>query len=251
MATHSNIEGSGGSRRFAISRKDGQSDKNGRPYFFEYLRELPTKTPGRLFETRQKEGGGERHYELFAAIDGILTDVQTKEREIDGKTETHLVLWLNDAGDNYEIDCGKTDGRYSMDVLKRLLDPAFQPALKIRLAPFSMEKDGKYNIGLSVINGTDSKLTADREKNNNLANIPQAKSMDWKGKKEWDFTPISNWLLATFQEKVLPRLWQDPFGDVAPEGRFPKNERAAPAKIPLAPMPTREPSPEEVADLPF
>lgn len=236
MATHSN-SGAFSGRKFAISRENGQSDKEGRPYFFEYLEALPSEDArrGRKFETRNGKDSAQNHYELFAAIDGHLVDISQEVKTFNGTKEVEqwLVLTLVDGGETYRIEVGRMDGRYALDIMKRLLDPAFDPKQKTRLSPFSIKDDqsGKWNIGLSAMCGTDTKLSASM-KDSHLANMPQAKSMEFGGKLQWDFTPVSNWLYEQLHAMVVPAL-----KSVAHE--------PAPARVPLPPptasAPRREP----------
>ena len=252
MATHTNAGGSYG-RKFSIGRENGQQNKDGVPHFFEWLRQLPENRTGRKFETRPGSDGGQKFSELFRALDGYLSNITTEEKTIQGKTHLWLILHLSDDGEDYCIEVGPTDNRYSIDVMKRLLDPNFNPAQKVRFSPYSLNADnGKQNIGLSVINGADTKLVASRYDerfpsrayNSNLEGIPQAESREWKGETQWDFTPVSNWLLEQVGAKVVPRLIKDPISAPSPKAI---NYPAAPAD----PFPTYSEAPPETSDLPF
>lgn len=238
MATHSTIGGFHG-RTFQISRENGQKDKTGRPYFFEYIRELPADQAGRKFETR-----GERHYELFAVIDGILTDITTEEKSF-GETkapENWLVLHLEDGGQQYKIETGSVDGRYSMDIMKRLLSPDFDPAKTLRLSPYSMEKEnGGWNIGLSAYSGPDGKLTA-AYKDAHLKGMPEPGQSEFKGKTLWDFEPVASWLMEQVAKNVIPNLG----GSIAPINTTVTANQSDdfPTEAPTVP-------PVEADDLPF
>lgn len=216
MATHTNNGGGAYGRKFSISRENGQVDKNGRPYFFEWVKELPTNTNGRKFETRTGNNG-ERHYELFSALDGYLLDVRQEAKDMGNGPENWLVLQMIDADDDYTIEVGRVDSRYSMDILKRLLDPNFDPNFKLRISPYSIldEKTGRYSIGISAISGTDGKLEAKKE-SAHLAGIPQAESREWKGKTEWDFSGVAKWLFDKVRSTVVPKLTKDPVSAPAP-----------------------------------
>ncbi len=236
MATHTTTGGDYG-RKFAISRENGQADKNGRPYFFEWLQSLPADQGKRKFETRVNGKGENRHYELFSALDGFLIDISQEVKTFEGSNaEKWLKCVLTDAGDEYHIEIGRLDSRYSMDLMKRLLDPHFNPNQKLRLAPIASEPkvDSKGGIFLSAYSGVD-KLEA-RHDCPHLAGMPQPITREWKGKTEYDWTPGAEWLYDRVMREVYPRLMQDPLVRPAertpippPQAGFPTTAQTAPA----------------------
>lgn len=210
MATHTQSgEGSYG-RKFSIGRENGQANKDGRPYFFEWIKEIPQEMKGRKFETRISSKGETRNYELFSALDGYLIDIRKEEKDLGNGAETWLIMHLIDADDEYTVEIGRLDSRYASDFLKRILNPAFSPTHKVRVSPYSVldEKTGRYNIGLSTFSGVD-KLTYSVE-SEFLKGIPHAESREWKGKTEWDFSGVAKWLFEQVQTLVVPKLLQDP-----------------------------------------
>lgn len=246
MATHTHT-GRHYVRKFSISRENGQADKNGRPYFFEWLKEMPptSEQAGRKFETRKRSNGDLSNYELFSALSGRLTGIFLEEKSISGdKPETWLVLSMADGPEDYKIEVGQYDGRYSLDIMKRLLDPAFNPNANLRLSPYSItDKEGKQNIGLSAISGVDDKLSASKDINPNLEGIPQATSAAFRDRTLWDFSPVADWLFAELKKKVAPNLSAGP----ASPASFPTNSAAKPASNAV---PVGVPESEE-DDLPF
>lgn len=245
MATHTHTGGHY-VRKFSISRENGQADKNGRPYFFEWLKELPpaAEQAGHKFETRKKSTGDLSYYELFSALSGRLVGITTEEKTISGSPETWLILSMTDGPEDYRIEVGRYDGRYALDIMKRLLDPAFNPNANLRLSPYSMtDKQGKTNIGLSAISGVDDKLSANKEVNPCLEGIAQASSTQFKDRVLWDFSPVANWLFAKLQEKVIPLLAPGP----AAAPSFPQTSAQKPASNAA---PVEIPAPAE-DDLPF
>lgn len=210
MATHTSTNDYSG-RTFFIGRENGQQDKNGRPYFFEWLSELPQDRGRRKFETRTSESG-QRHYELFTALDGYLTgiDIEVKSFDATRQNDRWLILYLSDTPEEYKVEVGRIDSRYSMDIMKRLLHGEFDPNQKLRIAPYSLEKEnGGHNIGLSAMSGTDAKLTASY-KDPHLAGMPQPETREWKGRVEYDFSGVAEWLYEQVQEKVAKNLLVDP-----------------------------------------
>lgn len=209
MATHTESGKGSYGRKFSISRENGQVDKEGRPYFFEWVKEIPSQPGKRKFETRESNGKA-RHYELFAALDGYLIDVREEVKDLGKGMEAWLVLHMIDADDEYLIECGRIDERYSMDIMKRLLNPNFSPNQKLRVAPYAVkdEKSGRWNIGISAYSGVDK---LDHSQSSDfLQGIHRAESREWKGKTEWDFSPVAKWLFGKVSELVLPHLMKDP-----------------------------------------
>ena len=258
MATHTHGGDTFPGRTFGISRENGE--KKGRPYFFEWISEIPAEKGNRKFESRTSETTNKvRHFELFTALSGFLTNINLEQKSF-GDTkpaETWLVLYMHDAGEDYKIQVGEISSRYSMDVMKRLLDPNFDPMLSLRLSPFALEgNDGKPVIGLAAHSGADGKLEAGRDCAH-LQGSPQAESREWKGKVEWDFSPIAEWLFDRIQKEVLPNL-----GAVEPintkvtaspaASAFPVTNRAEPVDNPAvaAGMDGLQ-EPDGSSDLPF
>lgn len=212
MATHTETHGGTPGRKFAISRENGLTDKNGRPYFFEYLPQLPANTERRKFETRPGKDGNPKHYELFSAVDGYLIGVDMESKMFNGteKAERWLVLTLIDATEEYRIEAGPIDGRYSMDIMKRLLDPRFDPNYKLRLSPYAFQgNDGRPVIGVSLISGVDTKLEGKAD-SAHLAGMAQPNVVEFKGEKKYDWTPGALWLYEQVKTRVCPRLMKDP-----------------------------------------
>ncbi len=205
MATHTQVGGkSNFDRKFTISRRNGQQDKNGEPYFFEWLRELPDNQTGRIFEMRPNAQGEARHYELFKALDGILQSVETSVREISGKERTMLVLKLQDGIDVYEVEIGDLDGRYALDIMKRMLHPDFDTSKKMRIAPYSIQnKDtGKWSIGVSTYSGV-NKMTGTLADVPILEKCPQAVSeTNRKGEVSWYFDEVGKWLFNAVSDRL-------------------------------------------------
>lgn len=213
MATYTTIGSGDYVRKFSISRENGTADKNGKPYFFEWLKELPAEAErkGRKFETRVNGQGEQRHYELFAAVAGKLTGFEIETKTIAGTEERWLFLHMTDGPEDFKIETGKIDGRYSTDIMKRLLDPQFNPNQNLRLSPFAMtDKDGSVFIGLSAISGMDGKLTAARDKNPRLDGIAEPRRTEHKGKILWDFEPVAEWLFGQLEKLVRPQLSSGP-----------------------------------------
>lgn len=240
MATHSDNGGNYG-RTFFIARENGQVAKDGRPYFFEWLRTAPPEgVNGRKFESRTNSAGETRHYELFTALDGYLIGVEIIAKSFDAtrQNEKFIVLRMIDQEEEYTVEIGRIDSRWSMDIMKRLLHPAFDPNKKIRIAPYSIEENGRVNMGISAISIPDAKLTASY-KDEHLAGMPQPETREWKGKTEYNFLPVADWLFGQVDTKVVPRLRKDPLTEPV----------RVPMPSPTAAVPTAQPAPSNHNDI--
>lgn len=245
MATTTHAAQSYSGRKFSISRKNGVSDKNGEPYFFEYLHDDIPANPGkRLFEVR-----GERKYELFKSISGRLVNMAIEEQTFGpDKVEKHLIVYLCDGPEEYKISLGKPEDRYASDFMKRILHQHFDPALNLSLSPFAITEGEKVNMGISVFSGH-NKLTASKD-DAHLKDIcaPQTFVNPKTDKTEYNWKPVAAWLWVQCRDFVLPAL-ADPFG--APlQTPAPAQAFSAPANDPF--FPTEEPAVmPEMEDLPF
>lgn len=210
MATHTESGGGNFGRKFQIMRENGTENKEGVPYFAEWVRELPADPGKRKFETRRAKDGTPRYYELFKALDGHLLAIDIESKDFGKGSEQWLVLKMQDGPEDYVIELGQVDGRYSMHFMKCILSPVFDPNLKLRLSPFSIKNDnGSFNIGLSMISGADGKLSGKWE-SEWLEGMPQPSKVVFKGQDNYDYTPVANWLVEQVGHKVLPKLKKDP-----------------------------------------
>ena len=250
MATHTSTGGNYG-RKFSISRENGQTANKGRPYFFEWMPQLPADPGKRKFETRTGKDGNPKYYELFAAIDGYLTAIN---REVitnysTQKPEAWIVLYLTDGPEEYVVQVGQLDNQYATDFLKRILDANFDPAQRIRIAPAEGKSEsGRVKLFLSCYSGP-NKLEAKRE-SPHLAGIPQPEKREWKGETEYNWLPVAEWLYEQVRMKVIPNLRHDPIS--APSATFTQQvEYHAPQPASNA-VPVDFPTEEmQTDDLPF
>jgi hypothetical protein len=197
-ATNNSGNNQDGKRHFQIGRENGS--KTGKAVILEWLPELPAETAGRKFETRTSESGSVRHYEVFTAIDGILIDLQLKNRIILNEEKTFLIATLDDGFEVQEIQIGDADGRYSMDLLKTLLNPSIDFKKKLRFSPYAYVKDDKQRMGISVYNGVDQIKWFET----GLYKIADPEQTTHKGKTLWNFLPVFESLWKHATEKVMP-----------------------------------------------
>lgn len=233
MATFHGSMTDDGSRRFRIGRLGGE--KTGEAVILELLKEKPETTDTRRrFDTRTKPDGKSWTFEVFAAIDGFIADVYTQPREIQGITETILMLDLKDGIDLYRIEVDKFDGRYSQALLSRLADPNFKLADRFRLAPYAFtdKETNKARIGVTCWSGA-NKLTARRADEAAGFLPPEPTQTVFKGETLWDWEPVAKYLYEWVKFNVFHGGESDPFKPVTP----------------TPPAPISVPSPTE--DLPF
>jgi len=218
-------------RKFGISRENGQTPTKGRSYFFEWLQQLPSDQGKRKFETRTGNDGSPKYYELFQAIDGYLIAID-REVKTNFKTqepEAWLVLHFIDAEEQYRVEVGQIDNRYATDFMKRILDKNFDPNQKVRISPVESQATAtsKGGLFLSTYSGP-NKLEASFSAPH-LAGMPQPDTREWKGKTEYNWLPVAEWLYEQVQTWVVPKLMKDPI--------------AAPPRVPL-PSPTGTHTPQ-------
>lgn len=240
MATHSDNGGNYG-RTFFIARENGQVAKDGRPYFFEWLRTAPPeKAPGRKFESRTNSAGEQKHYELFKGLSGFLIGVEIVVKSFDAvrQNERFVALRMIDQEEEYTVEIGRIDSRWSIDLMRRLLHNDFDPNKKIHIGPYIITENGDTKMGVSVLVLPDTKLTASY-KEPHLAGQPEPTTREWKGKTEYDWIPVAEWLYAAVDTKVVPRLRKDPLTE--------------PVRVPMPPpataVPAAQPAPADHNDI--
>ena len=243
--------GHAGVTKIKVMRENG--DKKGQPFIFQRIDQLPAQTEGRKFETRKAGDGSNVHYELFKSVSGFVAGVRIEEQEFGGEAVRTLVVRLIDGPDLYDLHVGKLDGRMSLDLIKRLLNPVFRIDLRSTLMPYVIANDGKENTGVSVQNGGD-KISYNRE-SDYLRAFPDAEHhTEFDGKVLWSFKRQAH---ALFQ--AAEARFNQPFEKKTVEARpipspdyvFPQTERPAQAEpvTGAAAFPT-EPAPV-TDDLPF
>jgi hypothetical protein len=195
MATHSAATTGGNwPRKFTINRRNGQQAKDGKPFFFEWTKELPgDENPNRVFETRTGGDGSKKHYELFASIEGYFESLEKVVPSYAAEKEEHLILKMRDVDEKYEIDLGSIDSRYSMNFMSRILNPNFDASRLIKVSPYAVEnKDtGKTNMGVALVCGGEK---IDSRRNDTFEGYPEPNTYVVKGLKKYDFSPISDFL---------------------------------------------------------
>lgn len=243
MATTTHAAQSYSGRKFSISRKNGVTDKNGEPYFFEYIQDIPADPGKRLFEVR-----GKRKFELFKAVSGKLVGIAIEEQTFGpDKVEKHVVVYLQDGPEDYKVVLGKPEDRYASDFMKRILHKDFDSNAVLSLSPFAATEGDKVNMGVSVYSGA-NKLTAKKD-DPHLQGIAQPQTFvnPKTEKTEYNWKPVAAWLWLQVRDFVLPKLQSDPIS--VPAAKLPAPQ-VAPALDHS--FPSEEPAVmPESDDLPF
>lgn len=101
----------------------------------------------------------------------------------------------------YMLSLGRGD-RYWGDFMQRLLN--VDPSKPVRLTPYNIEDDGKYNQGISMVqNG--QKVTRKWTKENNYEGGPPQAEYD-EFEKQWRFGKRNAWLEANVLDVFVTKL---------------------------------------------
>ncbi len=169
-------------------------------------------------------------------IDGVIVALEQHEAEFNGKVLRFLNIVMMDKDECYSISIQRGD-RYWVDFLKRL--PGIDLSKPVRLSPYSIENDGKWNQGI-VAQQDGKKVMSAFTRENNWGGMDNAVQVEFNGEMKWNYGPRDKWLEANV---LLPA--QAKLHDVASEGPVP----ALTAEPPHANDGGAEP--EETDDLPF
>jgi hypothetical protein len=199
-------------RTFQMGRET--EDKTSAPHFFEYLKEMPSvPEKGAKYRAKTSASGKTSNYRLWKGWSGHLVGLSVKDKDFgSGIPERVLIATLQDEDGDVNIELSFY-GSYSQDLMKRLLDRNFNPALSLSLSPFAMDKqNGGQNIGISAISGTDTKLAGnarafgDKPAAPHLEGMPDLDSYVAKGKTVWDGSKQTEWLWDQLFARVVPKL---------------------------------------------
>ena len=181
---------------------------------------------------------GEAVYRLeFPALFGKITKLAKAESEYNGKTVRYLQVHVMDRGELYVLTLERGD-RYWSDFLMRL--PMIDLDVPVRLAPYAIEEDGKFNQGISM-RQDDEKISRKWTKENDYKDgPPMAEQVTVNDEVQWDFGKRNKWL----EERV-----------VDPTAEYLEKQTEALAKADAKPMPKAAASAaagdENDDDLPF
>lgn len=210
MATQSYATGGGNwPRRLTLGSEN--FTKEGKPIFREWLREGPppegVDTTGRRFIAHNGH-----YYELFAVIGGRFVGMEVIAKELEGKTKHILYVMLDDDLEKLIVELGRVDGRYALNFLQRLCDPALIVSQPIFLEAYRFTpKDAargtfgpKEKFGINVRQGVDTALKPPK----NLPGYSQPEATEYPipGGRILDFMPIARYNFKYVQDNILSKL---------------------------------------------
>jgi hypothetical protein len=115
--------------------------------------EVPEGTEGaerRDYETSDGKTGT-KHELVFSTLKGLITNVEFHE----GEYGTNILVTVNDGEQDYKLSLG-AGTPFGEDFMKKVLNIKLDEW--VRLAPYSINEDGKSKRGLSITQG-DTKIT--------------------------------------------------------------------------------------------
>jgi hypothetical protein len=137
------------------------------------------------------------HEEHYAYVEGLITDISTKESEY-GKS---WLVTIKDGKDTYVLQMDYSSG-YSSAFLKAL--PNVDLLSKVKLSPkMTIEGDKKKTTLFVNQHGAAAKHFYTKDTPNGL---PQMKKIKVKGKEQWDDTDMMAFLENMVREDILPQL---------------------------------------------
>ena len=180
-------------------------NEKGVPLFFEWIPEIPDKSLQPMhakYITKIRDDGKEKHYRVSKIFELNVTNLSTYIRECFGQPEEILILEGEDENGKVIIDFGLTTSRYSIDLMRRLLNPSFDPSQVIRITPYRIEnKNGILKIGISAMQPPNNKLLYSQS-SDFLSGCPKAEKLTIGFKTFWDFTNVSKWLMEEVNKKL-------------------------------------------------
>ena len=209
MATQSYATGGGNwPRKLTLGSEN--FTKEGKPLFREWLREgVPEGTDPKTRRTIFHNG---HYYELFAVVSGRFMGMEVIAKELEGKTKHLLFVMLDDGQEKLIVELGRVDGRYALNFLQRLCDPAFVVSQPIHLEAYRFTpKDAqqgtfgpKEKFGINVRQGVDTLLKPPK----NLPGYSQPEAVEYPipGGRILDFMPIARYNFKYIQDNILSKL---------------------------------------------
>lgn len=163
------------------------------------IRRFQNKTDNTKERTLSKgpNAGKIVHEESYSFVEGLITDIQTKESEY-GKS---WLVTLEDDGEKYVLQMDYSSG-YSSAFLKAL--PNVDLKSKVKISPkMTVEGDKKKTTLFINQHGAAAKHFFTKDNPNGLPPMVQKKV---KGKLQWDDSEMMEFFESMVKEKILPQL---------------------------------------------
>lgn len=133
---------------------------------------------GKLYTKKKNEDAV-----FFDAISGVITGVQFKKDEYEGKPYEKAEITLVD-GDEKFILTMRVDSGYFRGFCNSLKSGS--PTERVRIAPFTKEEDGKTSTTCFV--SQNNQALKHFHTKDNLGDLPELKRVRFKGQDVWDGT---------------------------------------------------------------
>lgn len=147
---------------------------------------------------------GNNVYRLeYAAINGRITGMETVQSEFNGKPVRYLNIGIEDRGERFVLVLERGD-RYWSDFMMRL--PMLDLGKPVRLAPYAIEEDGKFNQGVSMQQDGNKVPRKWTKENNYEGGPPMAEQIEINDEVKWDFGKRNKWLEANVLDPAIAYL---------------------------------------------
>lgn len=159
------------------------------------------KEPNANTKTRQNKNGVTVHEEFHDHFSGFIKDITIKEHDIAGQPQKFLNIHMVD-GELSVVIQTQLKGGYATAFFKLLPNVDFSKRTTI-IPKMTMDGDKKsvtifINQGKDALKHYHTRLTPN--------GMPDAKEVEFGGKKQWDYYPQLAFFLKELEEKHLPRL---------------------------------------------
>lgn len=186
-------------RKIILGRKD--KDKAAKPVFKIRVMEIPQDKGQRSFETYTTERGT-YHYECFSGFTGIIFDIYQANKEIEKQNIPFLFCDVLSGGEHLTFEVARLDHKFSINLLSRLFNPAYQPGTPAEFSPYDYEKNGTRYVGIAIRQAGEVIPSVTRDQFA-LLNRPEPDTWQARGgKTEYDFTPVAKWMLERVADKI-------------------------------------------------
>ena len=203
----------------------------------------PADTPGakQVFKANGEAAvnkDGDAVYRLeYPALTGQIFKLESTESEYNGKTVKYLQVHVSDQGEHYILTLER-GYRYWSDFLMRL--PNVRLSEPVRLAPYAIEEDGKFNQGISM-KQNERKVERKWNAANGYENgPPMAEQIEINDEVKWDFGKRNRWMEANVLAEAIEELkvvGGDPAAARKPDSTPAPSQSARPKVTPLSEMP--------------
>jgi len=181
---------------------------------------------------------GENVYRLeYTAVKGRIVGMENVVSEFNGKSVKYLNIRIEDGAEHFILVLERGD-RYWSDFMMRL--PMINIDEPVRMAPYAIEEDGKFNQGISMQQHGEKVLRKWTKENGYEGGPPMAEQKEINDEVKWDFGNRNKWLEANVLEPAMAKL----------EASIPQGPKPT-AEAKVAPQQGAHIAGDDEADLPF